>query len=71
MRDVEVALALFICSTTVFNEAMMVAPFPDNLKIPNITPYNGKEDPTAHVEVFHSWIDLKGSRSKLDAKFFP
>lgn len=45
--------------TLVFNEAVMVAPFFDNFKMPNIASYNGKGDPATHVEVFRSWMDFE------------
>lgn len=45
--------------TTVFSEAVMVALFPKNFKMPNIPPYNGRGDCTAHVEVFRSWMDFE------------
>lgn len=37
----------------------MVVPFPYNFKMLNITSYDDKSYPDAHVEVFHSWIDFK------------
>lgn len=36
----------------------MTAPFLDNFKMSSITPYDGKGDLTAHVEVFHFWMDF-------------
>lgn len=44
---------------TVFREAIMAALFPNNFKTSNISPYNGRGDPTVHVEVFHSWMNFK------------
>lgn len=45
--------------TMVFSEAVMVAPFLRNFKMPNIPFYNDRRDPTTHVEVFCSWMDFE------------
>lgn len=54
MRGVEALKAQLIHHTLVFGKVVMAAPFLDNFKMPTITPYDGKGDPAAHVEVFHS-----------------
>lgn len=45
--------------TSVFNDVVMVAPFPDNFKMLNITFYDGKCDLATHVEVFRSWMNFE------------
>lgn len=48
-----------MCHTFVFSDVVMAAPFLDNFKMLNITFYDEKCDPVAHMEVFRSWIDFK------------
>lgn len=38
--------------TSIFNDGVMEAPFPNNFKMPNIMSYNEKGDSVAHVEIF-------------------
>lgn len=45
--------------TSVFSEAVMIVPVSNNFKMLNIPLYSGRGDLTAHVDVFHMWMDLK------------
>lgn len=49
----------------------MEAPFLDNFKMPNITSYDGKDDPTAYVEAFWSWMDFKRVSELVRCQAFP
>lgn len=44
--------ALMSCYTSIFSEAVMVALFLDNFKMPNIALYDRKGDPVVHMKVF-------------------
>lgn len=54
-----------------FSEVVMVASFSTNFKMLNIASYDGKGDPTAHVEVFHSWIDFEKVLELAKCQTFP
>lgn len=59
MCSADASKAQSIRNTSVFNEALMTAPFPDNFKMPSITPYDDKGDLFAYMEIFCSWIDFE------------
>lgn len=55
----------------VFNETVMTAPFPNDFKMPNITPYNGKGDLAVYIEVFHSWMNFERVAELARCRAFP
>lgn len=59
MHSADALKALLTRHSSVFSEVVMATPFLENFKMLSITPYDGKGDPVAHVEVFHSWIDFE------------
>lgn len=63
MFNVVISKAPLTRLTSIFSEAIMVVLLPNNFKVSSITPYDGKRDLVAHVEVFYSWMDFEGFRA--------
>lgn len=59
MRGLDVTKAPTLCHSSVFSEALMATLFPDNFKMPNTMPYDGKGDLVVYVEVFYVWMDFE------------
>lgn len=58
MYNVDALKALSTRHISMFSEAIMAAPFPDNFKMLSITPYDGKGDLATYVEVFERVSEL-------------
>lgn len=65
MHDADAMQAQPTHHTSMFSEVVMATPFPNNFKMLNMPPYNGRGDPTTHVEVFRSWMDFKRASDQV------
>ena len=49
----------------------MSSPLPKTFKMPNLVIYDGKGDPSEHLDVFRSWMDFEQVSSLARCRAFP
>ena len=52
-------------------QEILVEEFPEDFKMPQIKPHDGKTDPLDHIETYRTWMNVRRASASLKCQAFP